>query len=101
VKGRAVLSRRKVTFTTRDLFKQPLTAAEIKALAAKTPGGVRDLLSTRTSQYTALGLDKKKPSDGELIALMAKEPRLIRRPLTLAGNRLVIGFDGAALEALR
>jgi Spx/MgsR family transcriptional regulator len=96
-----VLSRKKVAFTTRDLFKQPLTAAEIKALAAKTPDGVRGLLSTRTSQYKALGLDRKPVSDAELIALMAKEPRLIRRPLTLAGNRLVIGFDGAALETLR
>ncbi|HEU5197041.1 MAG TPA: ArsC/Spx/MgsR family protein [Methylomirabilota bacterium] len=96
-----MLSRKKVAFTTRDLFKQPLTAAEIKALAAKAPGGVRGLLSTRTSQYKALGLDTKKVSDEQLIALMAKEPRLLRRPLTLAGNRLVVGFDGAALEALR
>jgi Spx/MgsR family transcriptional regulator len=96
-----VLSRKKVAFTTRDLFKQPLTAAEIKALAANAPGGVRGLLSTRTSQYKALGLDTKKVSDEQLIALMAKEPRLLRRPLTLAGNRLVVGFDGAALEALR
>jgi len=95
-----VLSRTKVAFTTRDLFKQPLTTAEIKALAAKAPGGVRGLLSTRTSQYKALGLDTKKVSDEQLIALMAKEPRLLRRPLTLAGNRLVVGFDGAALEAL-
>lgn len=96
-----MLSRKKVAFTTRDLFKQPLSAAEIKALAAKSPDGVRGLLSTRTSQYKALGLDTKKVSDEQLVALMAKEPRLLRRPLTLAGNRLVIGFDGAALEALR
>jgi Spx/MgsR family transcriptional regulator len=95
-----VLSRKKVAFTPRDLFKQPLTAAEIKALAAKAPDGVRGLLSTRTAQYKALGLDKKKVSDEQLIALMAKEPRLLRRPLTLAGNRLIVGFDGAALEAL-
>jgi Spx/MgsR family transcriptional regulator len=96
-----VLSRKKIAFTTRDLFKQPLTAPEIKALAAKSADGVRGLLSTRTSQYKALGLDKKPVSDAELIALMAREPRLIRRPLTVAGNRLVVGFDGPALEALR
>jgi len=96
-----VLSRKKVAFTRRDLFKQPLTAAEIKTLAARAPGGVRDLLSTRTSQYKALGLDKKPVSDDTLVAMMAKEPRLLRRPLTQAGSRLVIGFDGPALESLR
>jgi Spx/MgsR family transcriptional regulator len=96
-----VLSRKKVAFTARDLFKQPLTAAEIRALAAKVPDGVRGLLSTRTSQYKALGLDKKKVSDAELIALMATEPRLIRRPLTVSGNRVIVGFDSGAFEALR
>ena len=96
-----MLSRRKVAFTPRDLFKQPLSAAEIRALAARAPEGVRSLLSTRSSQYKALGLDARTPSDAELVALMAREPRLIRRPLVQAGDRLVIGFDREALEALR
>ena len=64
-----MLSRKKVAFTTRDLFKQPLTAAEIRALAARAPDGVRGLLSTRTAQYKALGLDKKNPGDEALKAL--------------------------------
>ena len=96
-----MLSRRKVAFTTRDLFKQPLSAAEIRTLAARAPEGVRSLLSTRTAQYKALGLDKKLPGDDALIAMMVKEPRLLRRPLTLAGQTLVIGFDGPALESIR
>jgi len=96
-----VLSRRKVAFTTRDLFRQPLSGAEIRALAARAPDGVRSLLSTRSTQYKALGLDRKKVSDAELVALMVKEPRLLRRPLVQAGDRLVIGFDRDALEALR
>jgi regulatory protein spx len=96
-----VLSRRKVAFIARDLFKQPLSAAEIRALAARAPEGLRSLLSTRSTQYKALGLDRKKVSDAELVALMVKEPRLLRRPLVQAGDRLVIGFDRTALEALR
>jgi len=35
-----------------------------------------------------------------LIALMAGEPRLIRRPLVVAGGRIAIGADPAALERL-
>ena len=96
-----MLSRRKVAFTARDLFKQPLSAAEIRALAGRAPDGVRSLLSTRSTQYKALGLDQKKVGDAQLVALMVKEPRLLRRPLVQAGDRLVIGFDREALEALR
>jgi regulatory protein spx len=89
-----------VTFTTRDLFKQPLTAAEIRALAARAPDGVRSLLSTRSPQYKALGLDRRQPSTAELVALMVREPRLLRRPIVDLGDRLLIGFDRAAFDAL-
>jgi Spx/MgsR family transcriptional regulator len=96
-----VLSRRKVAFATRDLFAQPLTVAEIRALAARAPEGVRSLVSTRSPRYKALGLDRKNVSDAELVALLAREPRLVRRPLVQAGDRLVIGFDREALEGIR
>jgi arsenate reductase len=90
-----------VAFTPRDLFKQPLTAAEIRALAARHPEGVRGLLSTRSTQYKALGLDTKKVSDAQLIALMAGEPRLLRRPILDLGDRLIVGFDRVAYDGLR
>jgi Spx/MgsR family transcriptional regulator len=87
-----VLSRRGVTFTTRDLFKEPLDADEIRRLAALVPDGVRGLLSIRSPQVKALGLDRRQVSDRELVALMAKEPRLLRRPLLHDGRRLLVGF---------
>jgi arsenate reductase-like glutaredoxin family protein len=101
VNGRAALSRRKVAFTPRDLFKEPLSAAEIRALAARHPEGVRGLLSTRSTQYTALGLDRTKVGDAELVTLMAREPRLLRRPILDLGDRLLVGFDRAAYETVR
>jgi Spx/MgsR family transcriptional regulator len=100
VKGRAELSRRRLSFTTRDLFKQPLSAAEIRALGRRTAGGVRALLSTRTTQYKALGLDRREVSDAELVDLMAKEPRLLRRPLLLADGSVVVGYDREAYGRL-
>jgi regulatory protein spx len=94
-----VLSRRGVTFTTRDLFKQPLTEDEIRRLATAAPGGARGLLSTRSPQVKALGLDRRPVSDDDLVALMAREPRLLRRPLLHDGRRLIIGFDRDAYAA--
>lgn len=100
MKGRAELSRRRLPFTTRDLFKQPLSAAEIRALARQPAGGVRALLSTRTTQYKALGLDRRDVGDAELVELMAKEPRLLRRPLLLADGAVVVGYDREAYGRL-
>ncbi len=100
MRGRAELSRRRLAFTTRDLFKEPLSAAEIRALARRTAGGVRTLLSTRTTQYKALGLDRREVSDAELVELMAKEPRLLRRPLLVADDSVVVGYDREAYGRL-
>ena len=95
-----MLSRRGVKFTTRDLFKEPLTADEIRRLAKLAPGGVRGLLSIRSPQVKALGLDRREVSDAELVALMVKEPRLLRRPLLHDGRRLVVGFAKDAYDAI-
>ena len=95
-----MLSRRGVKFTTRDLFKEPLTADEIRRLAKLAPGGVRGLLSIRSPQVKALGLDRREVSDAELVALMVKEPRLLRRPLLHDGRRLVVGFAKDAYNAI-
>ena len=100
MKGRAALSRRGVKFATRDLFKAPLSAADIRELAALHPDGVRGLLSTRSTQYKALRLDQRTPSEAELVQMMAREPRLLRRPLVRAGRRLVVGYDAEALARL-
>jgi regulatory protein spx len=89
-----------VAFAPRDLFRERLTADEIGRLAALAPGGVRSLLSTRSAPYRVLGLDAKRVSDRELIALMAEEPRLLRRPLVVADRRLIIGFDRRAFDEL-
>ena len=49
-----------------------------------------------------MGLDPDSLNDDELVRLMLQEPRLIRRPLTEIGDRLVAGGSekelGAALE---
>lgn len=95
-----MLSRRGVKFTTRDLFKEPLTADEIRRLAKLAPGGVRGLLSIRSPQVKALGLDRRQVSDAELVALMVKEPRLLRRPLLHDGRRLLVGFAKDAYDAI-
>ncbi len=50
--------------------------------------GVRpaDVLRKRDRHYKELGLDKKLPSDDELIRLMVKYPGLINRPIVVAGK---------------
>jgi arsenate reductase-like glutaredoxin family protein len=38
-------------------------------------------------------MKENPPSRGEAIRMMAREPNLIRRPVVVAGGRVVVGFD--------
>ena len=86
--------------TERLYFKQKATADEVRALAALLPGGVRDILSTRSRKFRELELADKDLTDEELVDLLAREPGLWRRPIVVRGKEAVVGFDARSLERL-
>jgi arsenate reductase-like glutaredoxin family protein len=80
----------------RDYAKAPLTADELREIfAGHDP---RDFLNPKSPAFKATGLDARKLSADQAIKLMAGEPRVIKRPLTAAGKRLIAGFDKEALR---
>ena len=90
--------KKKAELDLRDLGKQPLTEAELEALI-----GARDylpFLNPKNELYRSRNMKNKPPSRAEAITLMAKNPNLIRRPIVIAGKKLVIGYDEEALESL-
>lgn len=85
-------------FAARDIFKTPLTEAELRELARLVPA--EQLFSWKSPTARQRGLTPGTLSADELIRLMAAEPRLIRRPLVQVGDRLIVGADLEALRAL-
>ncbi|MBI4278879.1 MAG: hypothetical protein HY660_10520 [Armatimonadetes bacterium] len=75
-----------------------MTVEELKEILG--PVSPRDALSTRSPRVKELGLDRRLPSNDELLRLMVREPTLIRRPIIHVGGQVVIGFDRAHLERL-
>jgi arsenate reductase len=67
------------------------TAAELKTLLARLGIPARDLLRTTEEAYRELGLADTSLPDSRLLAAMTSEPKLIQRPIAIAGNRAVIG----------
>lgn len=96
IKARQFLLSQGVAFTERDIFKHPLDELELRAVIAKQP--VEELFSFRSPSVKALGLDEKALAPDEMIKHMLEEPRLIRRPLLVAGGTVVVGFNADALR---
>jgi arsenate reductase len=61
----------------------------------------RDLMRKNEDEYKSLGLDDNDLSRGELIDAMIASPRLIQRPIVVAGDKIVVGRPPeAVLEIL-
>ena len=82
----------------RDFFKDTFNRAEIEALLKGKPAS--EMFNFRSPSFKQLGLERDKLSDDELIDLMLKEPRLVRRPVVGIGDNVYFGADKSVLESL-
>ncbi len=90
-KARKFMERRGYKLQFRDLGQEPLSAAELEKLIGNREH--TEFLNPRNELYRQKKMKDKAPSRREAISLMAKNPNLIRRPVILAGGRVVLGFD--------
>ena len=82
-----MLSLQAVQFALRDLFTDPLDAEEIRRLLGDRPAA--DWFSTKSPRFKELGLAGKSLTDPEIVALMAAEPYLVKRPSVARAERLI------------
>ena len=92
------MQKKGIALDFRDLDKERLTADELEKLIGDRDH--RDFLNTRNELYRRKKMKENPPSRAEAIRMMAKEPNLIRRPVILAGGRVVLGFDEEAIAKL-
>ena len=83
---------------SRDLDKQPLSEKELDELIGKREHKL--FLNPRNELYRERSMAVKPPSRGEAIRLMSKHPNLIRRPIVMRDNQIVLGLDEAAYRKL-
>ncbi|RIA31401.1 arsenate reductase [Ectopseudomonas oleovorans] len=72
-------------------LETPPSPAELKSLLGKLGITARDLLRTGEDEYKELGLGDTSLSEAQLIEAMVTHPKLIERPILIAGDKAVIG----------
>ena len=77
--------------TIRLYLEDPPDASELRAILAKLGIGARELMRKGESEYREQGLGDPELDDDALIEAMVRTPRLIERPIVLAGDRAAIG----------
>jgi Spx/MgsR family transcriptional regulator len=96
-KTRAWLNEKNVDYEFVDVKKEPLTRSEIAELASRITFDT--LINRRGTTWRSLQLGDLELSDEQLLELVEKNQTLIKRPLFVDSEGIVmVGFDEDALE---
>ena len=97
-KAKEFLSQKNVEINERDFFKDPFSQSEIEELLNGNPAS--EMFNFRSPSFKKLGLERDKLSNQDLIELMLKEPRLVRRPVVRIGEKVYFSADKSVLQGL-
>ncbi len=97
-KAKKFMERRGFQLYFRDLAKERLSSSELEKLIGRHD--YTEFLNPRNEVYRKENMKEEPPTRKRAIRMMAKEPNLIRRPLIVAGGRVVVGFDEDGIARL-
>jgi len=95
-----LLNERQVEVEVINYYENPITEAELRGLLRKLGLTASEIVRKDEPVAKDLGIGKKDFSDDELIALMAKHPDLIQRPIVVRGDHAVLGRPPENVEKL-
>lgn len=92
-KALAWLKAKKVNATVRPIVDEPPTRAELSKWIAASGLPVKKWLNTSGLSYRALGKERvDAASEATLIEWLAKDGKLVKRPVLVDGGTVLIGF---------
>jgi len=83
-----------------DITTKPPSAAVLRSLIAKSGRPYTDFLNRSGVQYRERNMKEKVktlPEDA-IVAMLASEGRLLKRPIVTDGARVTVGFSAEAFE---
>ena len=99
-KAKAWLEEQNISFTLRDIKEENPTEEELQSWWQRSGLPLRKFFNTSGLQYKALGLKDKLPTmtEAEQIALLSTDGMLVKRPLLVGEEFVLVGFRPAEWE---
>lgn len=94
-KAKQWLDEHRIPYEDRHIVDRHPSAEELKTWIAKSGFPLKKFFNTSGLAYKALQLKDKLPSmsEEEQIGLLASDGKLIKRPLLIADDRVLAGFN--------
>jgi arsenate reductase len=92
-----------VAYDLRDIKSENPTQAELRSWHAKSGLPLKRFFNTSGMQYRALEVKDRLPgmSEDEQLALLASDGMLVKRPLLIDGDTVLVGFKQGEWETLK
>ena len=93
-----------VAYQSVPIVESPPSLAELTELVKRSGLSARKWINTSGGSYRALVENRGKEAveqltEGELLALLAADGKMIKRPVLVAGDQVLVGFSAEAYEA--
>lgn len=100
-KAQAWLDTHGLTYQVRDIKTQNPSEEELRNWHSQSGLPLKRFFNTSGQQYRALELKDKLPqmTEDEQYALLATDGMLVKRPILLTGNKVLVGFKEAEWAA--
>lgn len=97
--AKAHLVEKGIPFVIRDMNQHPLTLHELHEILRHTEEVSEIIAESKPKEYLeSEGVDFEEITLSELHYYATKYPRLIKAPITIGGNKMVIGYDDDRFE---
>jgi arsenate reductase (glutaredoxin) len=95
------LDARRVEYEKSDLVSDPIPLSKLKDLHKRSKLPIARFFNTSGESYRAGDFKNRLPklSEAEALAHLAKDGKLVKRPIVDAGKAVLVGFDEKAFGA--
>ena len=100
-KAQKWLEENQVPYTFRDIKEDNPTLEELKTWHAQSGLPLKKFFNTSGQLYRSMELSRKLSdmSEEEQLALLASDGLLVKRPIAVVGDKVLVGFKQADWEA--
>ncbi|MCI7106729.1 MAG: arsenate reductase family protein [Agathobacter sp.] len=101
-KARKFLEEKRIAFEDRNIKEQNPTAEELKAWIEKSGLPIKKFFNTSGMLYRQMELKDKLPnmSEQEMIDLLATDGMLVKRPILVTDDQVLVGFKQAEWDKI-
>lgn len=87
-----------IPFAERNIFNNPLTVQELRKILELTVEGTDEIIAKRSNLFKELNLDLDNLTLHELLSTIEKHPGLLRNPIVMDNQRLMVGFNESEIR---